>query len=174
MNKFNRYYNKFNKKIDDNKRANATVSLLNKSQPIFKKLLSKNGINDFRIITMWNQIVGEELSLVSRPKKITYKRGSRSNAILQISVVGAYATEISYMDGLIIERINSFMGYCAISLIRIHQDFNVSVDEIKLKKNDPKIQGSCEKLDNMLSNIQDKELKKTLKNLGRHIIKEEK
>ena len=130
-NKYNRYYNKFNKKIDDNKRANATVYLLNKSQPIFKKLLSKNGINDFRIITMWNQIVGEELSLVSRPKKITYKRGSRSSAILHISVVGAYATEITKMDGLIIERIKSCMGNCAISLIRKYKVCTVRSDEVQ-------------------------------------------
>ncbi len=170
----NKYYSKFNKKQDDNKRVNTTVSLLRKSQPIFKKLLSKNGINDFRIITMWNQIVSEELSIVSRPKKITYKRGSKGNATLHISVVGAYATEISYMDGLIIERINSFMGYSAISSVKIHQDFNIKLDEVNFEKSNIKIEESCEKLDNMLSNIQDKELKKTLKNLGRHIVKEKK
>ena len=161
---------KYNKKrADDKKRTNRVGSFASFAQPLLGKALGKRGISDVRIISNWADIVGVELSKVSAPSKITYKNKERTGGILHISVVGALATEISYQSGVIVEKVNSFIGYGAVADIRLKPDFVVK-DEIQAQT-EIEIKNDSEELKKMLSSVDDEKLKNALHRLGRHIIK---
>ena len=161
---------KYNKKTaDDKKRTGKTGSFASFAQPLLGKALGKRGISDVRIISNWADIVGVELSKVSAPTNITYKGKERTNGTLHISVVGAYATEMSYQSGIIAEKVNSFIGYGAVADIKLKHDFVIK-DETE-QDTEIEIKNDSEELKKMLSSVDDEKLKDALHRLGRHIVK---
>ncbi|MGB0506380.1 MAG: DUF721 domain-containing protein [Pikeienuella sp.] len=83
---------------------------------------SKRGFAEMRLLTEWPVIVGEALAGGCRPLKVGYSSRTASlGATLHIATDGARATEIMHQKEQIIERVNQFYGYRAVSKIRIDQ-----------------------------------------------------
>jgi hypothetical protein len=83
-----------------------------------------------RLLTHWEEIVGEDLARLARPKDIRYGRGrSRKGAdgadpqgaTLVLEVAGPAALRLEMERERIRERVNAVYGYAAIAAIRIVQ-----------------------------------------------------
>ncbi|MBO5442244.1 MAG: DUF721 domain-containing protein [Alphaproteobacteria bacterium] len=123
------------KKASSQNPDNRTCGVSSISQamlPLVKQVLGQKGFVEIDVLSNWDSIVGEELAQFSFPQKIDFKRGERNNGTLNLSVpTGAFAVEIQHREKFIIEKINTYFGYNAVSKLKIIQNNDISVDDIK-------------------------------------------
>ena len=152
-------------------------------QPIgyeIRRLLSpfvkSQGFCEARIILDWPQIVGLFLSEQTSPQKISFPKGEKKEGTLFICVTSAIAPEISHMIPQIIERINGYFGYGAVQKIVlkhgnpvlsslaktkvVNKPLNVDQEKVDLKK-----------LNKLVQEIEDDNLKNALISLGKSILR---
>ena len=83
------------------------------------KLLGKKGVIEMKILSEWKNIVGQDLAEHSLPEKISFAKDQRDNGVLHLAVTsGAFAIEISHNTPLILEKINTYFGYKAVTKIK--------------------------------------------------------
>ena len=87
------------------------------------------------IFNNWKQIVGEDISSITKPSYLNFSKNKFSEATLTIYVHELLVTEIDLLITKIIQRINFFFGLNAVNKIKLKktQDMNL------LKKNNFKI-----------------------------------
>lgn len=85
---------------------------------IAASIFRKRGFTEAGILTDWPAIIGPQLAGQCWPEKIIFPGGARSGGILHIRVDGPVATELQHREPQIVERINSYFGYSAVS--RLH------------------------------------------------------
>ena len=88
-------------------------------EPLTRPILKAKGLAGSRIITEWESIVGSKLSLHTMPEKLAFSKGKKVDGTLTISVQNGFATELQYMQPMILERLATYFGYHAISRIVI-------------------------------------------------------
>ena len=138
-----------------------------------KNVVEKRGFTVTRVLTHWQEIVGEDISLIAKPIKIgSDKQGLGST--LTVLCLGAYAPIVQTMLQEIREKVNSVYGYSAISKVRITQ--TGSFENFKSKENrknikdeiiDPKVLESSEEISSPISN---EDLRKALQELGKNVL----
>ncbi|GAK33587.1 hypothetical protein AQ1_01477 [alpha proteobacterium Q-1] len=69
----------------------------------------------------WAMITGTAIASQSVPLRLNFPRGERMGASLEIRVTPAFAPILQHQEPLIIERVNSFFGYRAVSRILLQQ-----------------------------------------------------
>src|SRR5271155_3824600 len=74
-----------------------------------------------RIKTDWHLIAGDKVAARTRPVKVTGLRGKNAGALLHLEVEEGFATELQYMEPLLMEKIAVYFGYRAVSGIRFTQ-----------------------------------------------------
>lgn len=140
------------------------------------KLLGKHGLVEMKILTSWKNIVGQELAQYSLPEKISFKKDSRDDGVLHLIVSnGAFAVEIGHKTPIILEKINTFFGYNAVSKIKIIQNESAPYcfTETKYDDNENKKLVSSEQqnyINQITEDIKNEELKERLKKLGESIL----
>ena len=159
------------------KKIGETLAIINKNYS------SKFGKIEFLILSKWTQIVGSFFADHSEPDKIsriTEEFNEFDEPIyknfLHVRVSPAAAVEFQHYKDTIIEKINSYFGYKAISDLRLQQNF---VPDKKIKHNinlDDQDLSEEEKasIKSEINNIKDKELEKSIVNLGASINREDK
>lgn len=107
----------------DEERSNKGFQSLSGSlSDLTKKILGKNGFVEIDIITNWDKIAGKETARYVQPQSIDFKKGKREGGILVLSVCsGAFATEMMHKKNIIIEKVNTYFGYGAVSDIKVVQ-----------------------------------------------------
>ena len=94
-----------------------------------KDILGKRGFSNVDLIARWPDVVGEQLADAVKPDKILYPKGMRSNGTLCVRVQsGSFAMLLEHQKNIVLDRVNTFLGYSAVSNIKIQQD-----NQIKLK-----------------------------------------
>jgi hypothetical protein len=104
----------------------------------------KFGFHTAEIMTSWETIVGADLAHITRPKTIKWPRGVNGRtaddedgrtggATLVVACDPAFALEVSYRTGDIIDRINRYFGYRAIAQLRVAQSPDTSETSSKEK-----------------------------------------
>ncbi|WP_305095546.1 DUF721 domain-containing protein [Croceibacterium aestuarii] len=73
------------------------------------------------VVTRWPEIVGEHHAKVCMPESIRFPPGEKSEGILQLVVLPAHAPLIQHVIPEIIERVNRFFGYKAVSRVKMRQ-----------------------------------------------------
>ena len=73
------------------------------------------------VVSRWAEIVGERYAKVSTPESIRFPGGKKSGGTLTLSVEGAHAPLMQHLGPLIIERVNRFFGYEAVSRVAFRQ-----------------------------------------------------
>jgi hypothetical protein len=95
--------------------------------PLFKK----HGFAQGDVLAHWPQIVGDQVAAISRPDKIRWPRDTegKSGGTLHIKVQAGRGLEVEYLAVGIIERVNAFLGYGAVTALKVLQahDFRTSV-----------------------------------------------
>lgn len=87
-----------------------------------KQVGAKRGFAEAKLLTHWTEIAGEALAGICRPIKVSYaSRTASLGATLVLAADGARGPEIDAQKTRIIERVNSYYGYRAVSRISIDQ-----------------------------------------------------
>ena len=166
------------------KRSFKPIKLADSLQGFNKNLVNKIGKVDYIIYSNWAEIVGKFFVKYSKPEKITtMPHFSKSHEfeqkkrILHVNVYSGIVVEFQHFQNKILEKINSFFGYQAIQQIKINQNFfqknlHSNIKEISNFKKNLSNQKIIE-IKDTIQKINDKELEKSLLNLGLSIAKNE-
>lgn len=163
---------------DDTQDIRTTKDLQSLAQtlmPLTRKILGKNGFTETDIITNWENIISEQLAQYCSPLKIEFPRDKKNNGRLLLMVTsGAFALEISHKEKYILDKINTYFGYNAVSSIKILQNNEINT----IKSNSPEDEDLSEKyvspenekkIKNLTNGINNKNLKEILIKLGHSI-----
>jgi hypothetical protein len=138
-------------------------------------LMAKRANVDLSLALAWQQVAGEKLSGRTQPLHIQWpQRISPDDAFkpgtLVVAAEGSVALDLQYSSGELVERINRFFGYPAVSKIRIEQKPVMRFKE-KQKRVVP-VLNADEKagLEASLSRIEDEGLRETLFRLGTNVL----
>ena len=166
--------------ISTEHKSNGLTSFSSEVSALASKLLGKSGLIEMNILTSWKSIVGEELAQYTLPQKIDFKKDARDNGTLYLlTQSGAFALEIGHKTPIILEKINTFFGYNAVSKIKIIQSENFVLENKEIKFadiEDKKLVSKEEKnyIQEITEDIKNQYLKERLRSLGESIIKQNK
>jgi hypothetical protein len=94
--------------------------------PCLTAAFKRHGFASTEIVTHWEDIVGVEIAAHSEPIKITWPRQGETAdepepATLVLRCQGPAAIEIQHLAGVIVERVNRFLGWRAIDRVALRQ-----------------------------------------------------
>ena len=143
---------------------------------------SKFGKIEFLILSNWPQIVGTFFADHSEPDRISRMTEGFSDLdepiyknFLHVRVSPAAAVEFQHYKDTIIEKINSFFGYKAITDLRLQQNFVPNKKSQNVKSLDENLsKEEEEQIKSEIGAINNKELEKSIVKLGASIKREEK
>ena len=138
---------------------------------ILKTKLKKANFVDISVIKNWKEIVGDDIAKNCWPIKIFFSDGNNSNGKITIKVKRGWSLEIEYKNQEIIEKLNQYFGYKAISKINIIQNFEEYTVESKKNKIEKKI--TKKKFFKEITNIKQPKLQKALLKLDKTLFKSE-
>lgn len=129
------------------------------------------------LIQSWVEIVGETHAKHSRPEKLNWPRQASDDdpfepATLVVACEGSHALFFQHDSSAIIERINTYFGFSAVSKLKLHQQ---PLEPLDSKAPLAKREVSAEKqarLELLLKNVDDPELKAALEKMGKGVFSE--
>jgi hypothetical protein len=90
-----------------------------------KDAFAKQGFAATELVTRWPEIVGAEIAAHCEPEKIQwpkpYGTDEQQPGTLVLRVEGPTAIEIQHLSRIILERVNRFFGWQAVSDLRLRQ-----------------------------------------------------
>ena len=129
----------------------------------------KFGFVQSSVVTRWPDIVGERHARVCMPEAIRFPPGEKSDGILQLLVVPAHAPLISHVIPEIIERVNRFFGYNAVSRVKLRQGAVQPPAAKERPTAPPSLRPIPFELGDSLRDIGDPELRTVLESLARSL-----
>jgi hypothetical protein len=154
-------------------RQNRPRPLSDFTSGVTKNILGKKGMLFGRMVAEWAHIVGSDTAAKSIPLDLKYtkKQNQQSEAVLHLAVQSAFALELSYEKGLLIQRLNEFFGYPAIRDIKFIQQTNVMGRKAgSLVAMRPLTLQEQQSLDGIVEKIEENGLQTALKNLGKAML----
>ena len=115
------------------------------------------------VVSRWPEIVGERYAKVSTPESIRFPAGKKSGGTLTLTVEGAHAPLMQHLGPMIIERVNRFFGYEAISKLAFRQG---RIAKAQPAPNRPAVVDVPKELGEGLREIADPELRACLESLA--------
>lgn len=86
---------------------------------------ARQGFSSREIVTHWDEIVGAEIAALAEPVRMQWIRNRDPDdsppATLVLRVEGPAALEIQHMSGLILERVNRYLGWQAVDKLSLRQ-----------------------------------------------------
>jgi len=156
-------------------RTRGVSSLAMAALPLLRKIMRKKGMVTADIVTMWEQIVGEDMAQYTFPEKLEFARGEQKQGTLWLKVPGgAFALELQHREKFVIEKVNTFFGYNAVANLKIIQDAEFVKKMIK-RSNQPQTQKKLVSkeeeiyIEEVTGNITNAELKERLQKLGKAV-----
>ena len=127
------------------------------------------------VVTRWPEIVGPRHARVCAPESIRFPPGEKAEGTLQLVVIGAHAPLIQQVIPEIIERVNRFFGYRAVSRVKLRQGEVKPPPVDTARAVPPSLKPIPMELGESLRDIGDPELRTVLESLARSFgAKEEK
>lgn len=121
------------------------------------------------VVTRWPEIVGEQHARVCMPEAIRFPPGEKVEGILQLVVVPAHAPLIQHVVPEIMERVNRFFGYKAVSRVKLRQGEVKPLRAEERAKAPPSLKPIPMELGDSLRDIGDPELRTVLESLARSL-----
>ncbi len=132
------------------------------------------------IVSRWHEIVGAAHARISLPEAIRFPPGAKSDGILQLVVEPGHATLIQHVEPEIIERVNRFFGYRAVSRVKLRQGAvkppvasDARVSAAPGRAAPPSLKPVPIELGDSLRDIGDPELRAVLESLARSMTMQE-
>jgi hypothetical protein len=127
------------------------------------------GFVQSNVVTRWPEIVGEYHAKVCTPEAIRFPPGEKSEGILQLVVIPAHAPLIQQVIPEIMERVNRFFGYKAVSRVKLRQGAVKPTHADSRPKAPPSLKPIPMELGDSLRDIGDPELRTVLESLARSL-----
>ena len=159
------------KKETYQRRGYEGLALLTKEvQAIAKPILGPRGFAEVDILSAWEDMIGKDLAKGITPEKLTFTANSRTNGTLHVrSAGGAFAMLFEHQKSRVIERINGFFGYPAVSAIKIRQGaLKLTLKNTGISR--PLTAREEKELQARVAHIQDPELREQAYRLGKEIL----
>lgn len=121
------------------------------------------------VVTRWPDIVGSQHARVCAPESIRFPPGEKSEGILQLVVTPAHAPLIQHVIPEIIERVNRFFGYKAVSRVKLRQGTVQIPAAQQHRAPPPSLKPIPMELGESLRDIGDPELRQVLESLARSL-----
>ncbi|PCI04693.1 MAG: hypothetical protein COB78_07875 [Hyphomicrobiales bacterium] len=143
---------------------------------ILEPIIAKRAGMTLSLMNAWADIIGGQLGKHSRPEKILWPRRAHDDdpfqpATLVVACDGAQAIFFQHETDAIIERVNTFFGFNAISRIKIQQKPVASYSPEKASEASKELnEAEKQRLTEMVGNVEDDELRQKLTKLGEGII----
>ena len=131
--------------------------------------MGRRGFAEGGLIAHWPEVVGQEIARATAPLKLAFPRGERRSGTLTLRVAGAHATEIQHLVPQIIERINGYLGYGAITRLKLEQGRLPKPRPPAMREPGPLQPAEQAELDAAVEGIGDPELRRALDALGRAV-----
>ena len=132
-----------------------------------KDAFAKQGFAATELVTRWPEIVGPEISAHCEPEKIQWPRpyGSEDQqpGTLVLRVEGPTAIEIQHLSRIILERVNRFFGWQAVTDLRLRQ---APLGRREKPKPPVANREAAERIASSLADISDEKLRQALARLG--------
>jgi hypothetical protein len=136
---------------------------------IARPILKGRGFAAADLIMRWRELVGETLADNSAPERLVWPTGKSEDATLKLRVAPGFAPEVQHLAPLILERINTFYGYRAVTRLAISQG-PVPRPPRPPAPPRPLTADELARLDGLLGGVTDEILKDSLARLGRAVL----
>ena len=146
--------------------ARAIVDLM---PQISRTAFRRFGFVQSSVVTRWPEIVGPTHARSCTPEAIRFPPGEKSDGILQLVVTPAQAPLIQHVIPEIIERVNRFFGYNAVSRVKLRQGAVKPPEDKRPAKAPPSLKPIPMELGDSLRDIGDPELRTVLESLARSL-----
>lgn len=135
--------------------------------------LAAQGFAGRAIVSLWPEIVGERLGQRTRPLKIDWPKRrpapgeTAEPATLVVRVESAFALEMQQLGPLVVERVNTHLGWRAVGKLVLKQG-PVSVAPVSrpLPRLDP---AAAAAVDRQVAGVEDEGLREALARLGKAV-----
>jgi hypothetical protein len=98
------------------RRARGLMGVSRLTERLTRTALGKRGFAGAEIIARWPEIVGADLAVFACPLQVKYPKGRNAGATLLLRVSSsAAAAMLQLKTPTIVERVNRFFGYAAVS-----------------------------------------------------------
>lgn len=158
--------------VKDNGRRDyeGLATLVPEIRVLTRKALGIRGFSGADILESWEDIVGPDLAKGVKPEKLTFEGNSRSNGTLVVKTAGgAFAMLFEHQKRRVIERINAFFGYPAVSHIKMVQGA-LKLSMPKLDMHRPVDAEKLKELTEKVSLIDDEELRNRTYAVGKALL----
>lgn len=121
------------------------------------------------VVSRWPEIVGVRHARVCAPEAIRFPPGEKSDGVLHLVVAPAHAPIIQHVVPEIIERVNRFFGYRAVSKVKLRQGEVKPPAAAPRPAAPPSLKPIPIELGESLRDIGDPELRAVLESLARSL-----
>lgn len=157
--------------MTDRRKFSGLATLAPEIRAITKKALGARGFAGSDILEFWEDIVGTDLARGVAPQKLTFEKDNRTHGTLVVkSAGGAFAMLFEHQKERVMQRINAFFGYPAVSRIKIVQG------ALKIKSIPPKTvlkaipKDELQALQEKVGIIEDEELRERTFEIGKALL----
>ena len=140
---------------------------------IGRSVFRRFGFVQSSVVTRWPEIVGPTHAKICAPEAIRFPPGEKSEGILQLVVTTSHAPLIQHVIPEIIERVNRFFGYNAVTRIKLRQGEVKPPPAQSRPAATPSLRPIPMELGESLRDIGDPELRTVLESLARSLGQEE-
>ena len=98
-----------------------------------EKNVKQKNFAETSLIKNWVKIVGVKISNLCFPIKISFSNIENSNGVIYLKTVRGKSMEVEFKNFEIIEKVNQYLGYKAITNISVVQDLNFKYEDKKKK-----------------------------------------
>ena len=157
--------------MTDRRKFSGLATLAPEIRAITKKALGARGFAGSDILQFWEDIVGADLARGVVPQKLTFEKDNRMHGTLVVkSAGGAFAMLFEHQKERVMQRINAFFGYPAVSRIKIIQGALKikSIPQKPVSKTIPK--DELQALQEKVGIIEDEELRERTFEIGKALL----
>lgn len=160
-------------KHDPSRRINAPKALGLALGRLTGPVLKQRGAALADILSRWSEIAGPLLAAETQPERLIYAAGAGHAATLEIAVSPAFALELQHLTPLIVEKVNGYFGYRAVSGLRLKQmPMRRQPESPAANRRQARPLDAAEqaRLAALLDGVGDRDLRQALESLGRSIL----
>ena len=139
---------------------------------VTRRLFKRRGFAQADILTQWPAIVGDLLAGYCVPERLNWPRDpDRSDgATLRIRVASSWAPQLAHLQPIVLDRVNAYFGYKAVTRLAIVHGRVRPPVAAKQTRRRPLTPAEEGKLNDLLADIDDPDLRQALKRLGSTIV----
>ena len=151
------------------KRRWKAVKAVDVMRPLMDRAIRSKGFVQTEVVTRWRDIVGHELSMVTLPVSLRFARGTRTDGTLEVRCESAFAPLLQHRHGHVIDLVNQYFGYGAVSKLRVVQGPLPHQRRAQAHAQRPVTDEDRRQLNELLSAGHDGDLKSALMKLGEQV-----